>query len=78
MEPGWIATIIVIVINIFGWGVTFGRFNGRVKSLEDIAERHENILSGDGVLGKMAALQSDCSKLQGTIQTYIDLTKKGG
>jgi len=68
MDPGWIAAIAVIVVNIFGWGFTFGNLNGRVKSLEDTTKRHEKTLNEDG-------LMQEVSNLAGKVQTYIDLTK---
>lgn len=77
MDPGWIATIIVIVINIFGWGVTYGKLNGRVKSLEETTDRHERVLN-DGVVQQMAKLQSQCAGLDATLHTYINLHKQGG
>ena len=69
---GWIATIIVVIINIFGWGATWGRLNGRVKSLEECAQRHEKVLN-DGLTSKLSEVATKCSNLEGIIRTYIDL-----
>jgi len=73
MDPGWIATIIVVVINIFGWGVTWGKLNGRVRNLEMTTERHEKVLANDGLIDKISDLASRCSSLEGTLRTYIEL-----
>jgi len=75
MDPAWIATAIVIIINIFGWGMTFGRLNGRVKTLEETTQRHEKILS-DGLAKQISDLSSKCAGLQATINTYIDLQRR--
>jgi flagellar biosynthesis component FlhA len=74
MDSGWLASIIVIGINIFGWGVIFGKLNGRVKSLEQTSERHEKTLN-DGLMQQMGMLQAQCASLKGTLDTYIDLRK---
>jgi hypothetical protein len=80
MNPSWIAAIAVILINILGWSYTkiygFGKLNGRVEKLEETTNRHEKILN-DGVVQKIADLQSQVSNLEGTVQTYIDLAKRG-
>jgi hypothetical protein len=76
MEPGWIAAIFIIVANLFGWGFTFGKLNGQVKSLKETTERHEKILN-DGLVQKLSECKSELSELKGTVETYIDLTKRG-
>jgi len=80
MEPSWIAAIVLIVINILGWGYTkiygFGKINGRIKNLEKTTDRHEKVLN-DGVVQRLAGVEAQVAKLEGTVQTYIDLTKKG-
>lgn len=75
MEPGWIAAITVIVANIFGWGFTYGKLNGQVKSLEETTERHEKILN-DGLVQEISECKSQIANLDGTVKTYIDLTKR--
>lgn len=74
MDSGWVATIIVVVVNIFGWGVTWGKMNGRVKNLESVTDRHEKVLT-DGLVAKIGDLASRCSDLEGVVRTYIDLTR---
>lgn len=76
MSPGWIATIIVVIINIFGWGVTFGKLNGRVKNLEETVDRHEKVLN-DGLVQELSECKSQIAKLDGSVKTYIELTKRG-
>lgn len=75
MDAGWIAAIVIVVINIFGWGATWGKLNGRVKNLETATERHEKVLN-DGLVEKIAELSSRCSGLEGTVRTYINLREK--
>ena len=77
MEPGWVATIAAIAINVFGWGVIFGKINGRVKSLEETTARHEKVLN-DGVVQEMAKLGKECASLRGKLDTYIKLQQQGG
>lgn len=74
MDPGWITTGILIVVNIFGWGFTTGKLNGRVKNLEEITKRHEKVLN-NGLVQEIGRLNSRFSNLEGTVQTYINLTK---
>jgi hypothetical protein len=76
MDPGWIATVIVVVINIFGWGATWGKLNGRIKNLETTTDRHEKVLN-DGLVDKLSELASRCASLEGTVQTYIGLHQLG-
>jgi len=75
MDSGLIAAIAVIAINILGWAYTFGNMNGRVNSLEKTTQRHEKILN-DGVVQELSELKSQVSNLEGTVKTYIDLTKR--
>lgn len=74
MNPSWLAAIVVIVINIIGWAYTFGKLNGKVKSLEETTDRHEKALN-DGIVQELSEVKSQVAALDGTIQTYIDLTK---
>lgn len=74
MEPGWITAIFIIVGNLFGWGFIFGKLNGKVNSLEQTTDRHEKILN-DGLVKELSECKSQISNLEGTVQTYIDLTK---
>jgi len=75
MDVGWIAAIIIVVINIFGWGATWGRLNGRVKNLETTTDRHDKLLN-DGLVAKIADLSSRYASLEGTVRTYINLREK--
>jgi hypothetical protein len=77
MDPAWVGLIIIIVINIFGWGVTTGKLNGRIKHLEQTVDRHEQILGSNGLATQISTLSSRCSTLEGTVKTYIDLHKRG-
>jgi len=78
MDPSWITAVVLIVINVVGWGYTkvygFGKLNGRVEKLEKTAERHEKVLN-NGVVHELSEVKEQVAKLEGTIQTYIDLTK---
>ena len=76
MEPSWIATIVIVVINIFGWGVTVGKLNGRVKSLKETVDRHEKVLN-DGLVQELSECKSQIANLDGSVKTYIELTKRG-
>lgn len=75
MNAAWIATIAVIIINIFGWGFTFGKLNGRIKTLEETTQRHEKVLN-DGVVQELSGVKSQLANLEGTIKTYIEITEK--
>jgi hypothetical protein len=75
LEPSWIAAIALIGVNIFGWGTIFGKLNGQVKSLEETMERHERVLN-NGIVQELSELKSQVANLEGTVKTYIDLTKR--
>jgi len=79
MDPGWISAVVLIVINVAGWGYTkvygFGKLNGRVEKLEETAKRHERVLN-DGIVQELSAVKAQVAALEGTVQTYIDLTKE--
>jgi hypothetical protein len=77
VEPSWLAAVLLIVGNIFGWGVIHGKLNGRVKSLEETTKRHEKMLNENGLMREVSECKSAISNLTGTVQTYIDLTKRG-
>jgi hypothetical protein len=80
MEPAWIATIGALVINIFGWGATWGKLNGRVKSLEDCTGRHEKLLN-NGLVDKLSETSNKVASLDATLKTYMELEarkSKGG
>jgi len=78
MDPSWITAVVLIVINVVGWGYTkvygFGKLNGRIEKLEETAERHEKTLN-NGVVQEMSKVKAQLAALEGTVQTYIDLTK---
>ena len=78
MDPAWVGIIIISVINIFGWGMAWGKLNGRVKNLEILIEKHERMIGEDGLVAKISDLASRCSSLEGTLTTYIDLASRGG
>lgn len=78
MDP--IAAIIIIgVINVGGWVYTrvysMGKLNGKIEKLEETSVRHEKVLN-DGLVQELSALKAEVAGLTGTLQTYIDLTKK--
>ena len=75
MEPSLIATIVIVVINIFGWGVTVGKLNGRVKSLKETVDRHEKVLN-DGLVQELSKCKTQIANLEGTVRTYINLKEK--
>lgn len=77
MEPSWIAAIVIMIINVFGWGFTYGKLNGRVKNLEDTTDRHEKTLNDDGLIREISKCKQQISNLEGTVKTYIDLTNRG-
>jgi len=75
-----IAAIIIIgVINVGGWVYTrvysMGKLNGKIEKLEETSVRHEKVLN-DGLVQELSALKAEVAGLTGTLQTYIDLTKK--
>lgn len=82
MDP-IIAVIIVGVINMAGWvytrvysmGKLKGKLNGKIDKLEKDCERHEKVLN-DGLVQELTALKVEVANLTGTLETYIDLTKK--
>lgn len=76
MDPSWLAAVIIIVINIIGWAYTFGKLNGRVKSLEETADRHEKSIN-NGVVQEISECKTELANLAGIVRTYIDLTKEG-
>jgi hypothetical protein len=76
MDIGAVAAIAAVGMNVVGWAFAFGKLNGRVRSLEQTAERHEKVLSDGGVVQKLSQLQSQVSELEGTVRTYIELKER--
>ena len=68
----WVALIIITLLNVAGWVYTkqfaLGKLNEKV-------ERHEKLLN-DGIVKELSALNAKVAGLTGTLNTYIDLTKK--
>jgi len=75
----FLAVIIISVINVAGWVYTrvysMGKLNGKVEKLEEICGRHEKVLN-DGLVQGLGELKAEVAGLTGTLNTYIDLTKK--
>ena len=80
MDAGLATGIIVTAINVIGWGYTkvygFGKLNGRVDNLEKTTDRHEKLLNEDGLIEKLNDCKSQISNLKGSVDTYIELTKR--
>lgn len=64
--------IIITAINVAGWVYTKVFALGNLKEKVD---RHEKVLN-DGLVKELGDLKSKVAKLTGTLETYIDLTKK--
>jgi hypothetical protein len=79
MDVGLATGIIVTTINVIGWGYTkiygFGKLNGRVDNLEKTSDRHEKLLTEDGLIEKINNCSNQIAGLDGTVKTYIELTK---
>ena len=75
MDAAWLAAIVVVITNIFGWGFVFGKLNGRIKNLEDVTQRHEKVLN-NGIVEKLNDTRSQVAKLEGTIRTFIQTVGK--
>jgi hypothetical protein len=80
MDIGSITAIVVTGINIIGWAYTkvqaIDKLNGRVDHLEKTSDRHEKILGEDGLVNKISECKAQIANLDGTLKTFIDLTKK--
>jgi len=72
IDPEWVAVGIVTAINIGGWvynrTYSYGKLRQKVNN-------HEKILS-DGLPEKVDELSTKVAKLEGTVNTYIDITKR--
>ena len=68
-----VALIIATAITAVGWIsttiFTFGKLHGTVQ-------RHEMVLT-NGIVKEISDLKAQVAGLDGTIKTYIDLTKGG-
>ena len=66
-----IAVIVLTAINVAGWVYTkqfaLGKLNEKV-------ERHDKLLN-NGMVQELGALKNQVANLDGTVRTYIDLTK---
>jgi hypothetical protein len=77
MDP-LIASGIVTAINVVGWVYTkvfaLGKLKGTVEKLDETCQRHEKLLN-DGLVQDLSDLKAEVANLNGTVRTYIDLTK---
>lgn len=72
----WVAVIAFLLINIGGWCYTLGKLHGQVKSLKETMDRHERQLNEDGLSQQLTACENKLANLDGSVRTYIDLTKR--
>ena len=71
MDP-LVPIIIITLINVAGWVYTkqfaLGKLNEKVA-------RHEKLLN-DGIVADISEIKTKVANLTGTLNTYIELTKK--
>jgi hypothetical protein len=65
--------VILTIINIIGWLLM--RFYALGKLNEKVNE-HDKILN-NGIVKELNQLKTEFANLEGTVKTYIDLTKRG-
>jgi len=75
----WIALGGVTLLNVFGWVYTkvytYGGLTQKVKNLEGKVD-DGLVEKVDGLVGKVSEVSVNLAKLEGTVHTYIELTKK--
>jgi len=72
IDPEWIAVGVVTVVNVAGWA--YGRSYNYGKLWQKV-NQHDKVLS-DGLPGKVDEMSDRLAKLEGTVSTYIDITKR--
>jgi len=68
----WIALGVITVINVGGWAYTkvygYGKLEQKVKNLDCILN--------DGLVKEVSDMKTCLAKMEGTLNTYIELTKE--
>jgi len=72
LDPEWIAVGIVTAVNVGGW--VYGRSYNYGKLWQKV-NSHDKVLS-DGLPDKVDEVSDRLAKLEGTVSTYIDITKR--
>lgn len=68
----WIALGVITVVNIGGWAYTKIFGYGKLKQT---VESHDCILN-DGLVQEVSGMKTCLAKMEGTLSTYIELTKE--
>jgi len=72
IDPEWVAVGIVTALNVGGWAYNRNYSYGK---LWQKVSNHEKILN-NGLPGKVDELSDRLAKLEGSVSTYIDITKR--
>ena len=68
----WVALGIITGVNIAGWAYTKVYGYGKLKQK---VEGHDAILN-DGLVQEVSDMKATIAKMEGTLNTFIDLTKE--
>ncbi len=68
MAAPWIALIVITLVNIGGWAISYGKLNQKVDTVNDILN--------NGLVKKVDTMNTTMAKMEGRFNTYIELKEK--
>jgi len=68
MDATWVAVIAITLVNFAGWGISYGKLKERVNSMNDILN--------NGLVKKVDDMSTTMAKMEGRLNTYIELKEK--
>lgn len=68
MDGTWLALITITLVNIAGWGISYGKLKQKVKDLDDILN--------NGLVKKVDDMNTTVASLESRVNTFIELKGK--
>lgn len=68
MNAPWIAVIVITLVNIGGWAISYGKLKQKVDSMNDILS--------NGLVKKVDDMNTTMAKMESRFNTYIELKEK--
>jgi len=68
MDGNIVALVVITVVNIAGWGISWGKMKQKVDSIDDILN--------DGLVKKVDDINTTIASLESRVNTYIELKER--
>lgn len=79
MDGTWLALIGITLLNVGGWVYTkvytYGSLTQKVKDMDEKIKDLDNTIN-NGLVEQLGKVSVDLAKLEGSVNTFIDITKR--